>query len=68
MFHCQNDLKTQKTCRNKLTLSSGTLMFRLKEKFSGFPNFFDQWKFCIEVCIEVIEVLYSFVLSYIAAH
>ena len=37
VFHCQNDLKTQKkTCRNKLGLSSGTLMFRLKEKFSVF--------------------------------
>ena len=33
MLHCQNDLKTQKTCRNKLTLSSGTLMLRLKGKF-----------------------------------
>ena len=41
VFHCQNDLKTQKTCRNKLTLSSGTLMFRLRVKFSVFRNFFD---------------------------
>ena len=35
-------LRHKKTCRNKLTLSSGTLMFRLKEKFSVFRNFFDQ--------------------------
>ena len=47
MFHCQNDLETQK---NKLTLSSGTFMFRLKEKISVFRNFFDQWKFSIEDC------------------
>ena len=32
----------KKTCRNKLTLSGGTLMFRLKEKLSFFRNFFDQ--------------------------
>ena len=37
-----------KKCRNKLTLSSGTLMFRLKEKFSVFRNFFDQWNFSID--------------------
>ena len=48
MFHFQNDFKTKKTCRNKLTLLSGTLMFRLKEKFSVFRNFFDQWNFSIE--------------------
>ena len=47
MFHLQNDLKTQKKCRNKLTLSSGTLMFRLKGKISV-RNFFDQWNFSIE--------------------
>ena len=35
-------LRHEKTCRNKLTLSSGTLMFRLKDKFSVFRNFFDQ--------------------------
>ena len=40
----------EKTCRNKFTLSSGTLMFRLKEKFSVFRNFFDQWNFSIEDC------------------
>ena len=50
MFHCQNDLKTQKTCRNKLTLSSGTLIVRLKEKFSFFRNLFDEWNFSIEHC------------------
>ena len=33
-----------------LTLSSGTLMFRLKDKFSVFRNIFDQWKFSIEDC------------------
>ena len=43
-------LKHKKTCRNKLTLSSGTLMFRLKDKFSVFPNFFDEWNFFIEDC------------------
>ena len=31
--------KTQKACRYKLTLSSGTLMFRLKEKISDFVIF-----------------------------
>ena len=41
---------TKKTCRNKFTLPSGTLMFRLKEKFSVFRNFFDQWNFSIEDC------------------
>ena len=35
----------KKTCINKLTLWSGTLMFRLKEKISVFRNFFDQWNF-----------------------
>ena len=35
-------LRHEKTCRNKLTLSSVTLMFRLKEKISVFRNFFDQ--------------------------
>ena len=50
MFHCQNDVVAQKTCRNKLTLSSGTLMFKLKEKFTVFRNFFDQWNFSIEDC------------------
>ena len=48
MLHCQNNLRTQKTCRNKSTLSSGTLMFRLKEKISVFRNFFDQWNLSIE--------------------
>ena len=43
-------LRHKKTCRNKLTLSSGTLMFRLKENFSVFCNFFDQWNFSIEDC------------------
>ena len=47
MFYCQNDRKPQKTCRNTLTLSSGT---RLKEKFSVFRNFFDQWNFSMEDC------------------
>ena len=42
VFHCQNDLDTKKTYRNKLTLPSGTLMFRLKDKFSVFRSFFDQ--------------------------
>ena len=51
MLHCQNDLKIQRTCRNKLTLSNGSLMFRLKEKFSVFCNLFDQWNFSIEDCI-----------------
>ena len=41
----------KKTCRNKLSLSSGTRMFRLKDKFSIFRNFFDQWNFFIEHCI-----------------
>ena len=50
MFHCQNDLKTQKTCIKKLTLSSGTLMFRLKEIFLVFRNFFDHGNFSIEDC------------------
>ena len=50
MFYCHSDLKTQKTCRNELTLSSGTLMFRSKEKFSVFHIFFDQWNFSIEDC------------------
>ena len=50
VFHCQNDLKTQKTYRNKLMLSSGTLMFRLKENLSVFRYFFDQWNFFIEDC------------------
>ena len=40
----------KKTCRNKLTLSSSSLMFRLKEKNSVFRNFFDQWNFSIEDC------------------
>ena len=35
---------------NELTLSSSTFMFRLKEKFSVFRNFFDQWNFSIEDC------------------
>ena len=38
----------KKTCRNKLTLLSDTRMFRLKEKFSVFRNFFDQRNFFIE--------------------
>ena len=41
---------TKKTCRNKFTLSSCNLMFRLKEKFSVFRHFFDQWNFSIEDC------------------
>ena len=41
-------LRHKKTCRNKLTLLSDTLMFRPKEKFSVFRNFFDQWNFSIE--------------------
>ena len=40
----------KQTCRNKLTLSSDTLMFRLKEKFSVFRNFFDPWNFSIKDC------------------
>ena len=32
-------LRHKKTCRNKLTPSSGTLMFRLKEKFQFFVIF-----------------------------
>ena len=44
------NLRHTKTCKNKLTLSSGTLMFILKEKFSVFRNFFDQWIFSIEDC------------------
>ena len=40
----------KKTCKNKLTFSSGTLMLRLKEKFSLFRNFFDQCNFYIEDC------------------
>ena len=51
VFHCQNDLETQQIYGNKLTLSSGTLMFRLKEKFSVFRKFFDQWNFSVEDCI-----------------
>ena len=43
-------LKHKKICRNKLTLSSGTLMFRLKENFSVFRNFFEHWNFFIEDC------------------
>ena len=43
-------LRHKKTCRNKLTLSSGTLMLRLRENFSVFRNFFDQWNFSIEDC------------------
>ena len=43
-------LRHKKTCRNKLTLSSGTLMFRLKEKFSVFRNFFDELKLSTEDC------------------
>ena len=43
-------LRDKITWRNKLTLSSGTLMFRLKEKFSVFCNFCDQWNFSIEDC------------------
>ena len=35
-------LRHKKTCRNKLTLSSGTVVFRLKEKISIFRNCFDQ--------------------------
>ena len=37
-------LRHKKPCRNKLTLSSGTLMFRLKEKCSVYRNFFRQMK------------------------
>ena len=33
-----------------MTLSSGILMFRWKEKFSVFRNFFDQWNFFVEDC------------------
>ena len=43
-------LGKKKTCRNKLTLSSGTLMFRLKGNFTVFRNFFDQRNFSIEDC------------------
>ena len=43
-------LRHKKTCRNKLTLSSCTLMFRWKEKLSIFRNFVDQWNFSIEDC------------------
>ena len=43
-------LRHKKTCRNKFTLSSGTLVFRLKEIFLVFRNFFDQWNFSIEDC------------------
>ena len=32
-------LRHKKTCRNELTLSSSTLMFRCKENFSFFRNF-----------------------------
>ena len=35
----------KKTCKNKLTLSSSTLMLRLKGKFSVFRNFFVQLNF-----------------------
>ena len=42
-------LRHEKTRRNKLTLSSGTLMFRLKENFSVFRNFSSN-KTSIEDC------------------
>ena len=38
------------TCRNKLTLSRGTLMFILKEKFPVFCNYFGQWNISVEDC------------------
>ena len=41
-FIVKMTLRYKKTCRNKLTLSSSTLMFRFEEKFSVFLNFFDQ--------------------------
>ena len=43
-------LRHKKTCRNKLTLPSGTFIFKLKEKFSVFHYFFDQWNFSIHDC------------------
>ena len=43
-------LRHKNTCRNKLTFSSVTVMFRLKEKVSVFHNFFDQCNFSIEDC------------------
>ena len=43
-------LRHKKPCRNKLTLSSGILVVRLKKKNSVFRNFFDQWNFSIEDC------------------
>ena len=39
---------TKKTCRNKLTLSNDTLMFRFLKKISFFRNFFDRWNFSIK--------------------
>ena len=51
-------LRQKKTCRNKLTLSSGTLMFGLKEDF-----------LVIFVIFSTNEIfLQKIVLSYIAAH
>ena len=63
MFHCQCDLKTQKKCRNKLKLSSGTLMFRLKEFFLVFPNRFDQWTLSIEESTNIFVQL-SLVITF----
>ena len=40
----------KKTCRDKLVLSNGTLMFTFEENFSDFCNFFDQGNFSIEDC------------------
>ena len=49
----------KKTCRNKLTLLSGTFIFIFKEQISVFRKCFDQRNLSIER---------SIVLSYIAAH
>ena len=40
----------EKKCSNKLMLSSGILMFRVKENFSVFHNFFDYGNFSIGDC------------------